>query len=93
MYDYDSLLFKRPAKKILGVNQNRKEEVSVDILRHSVGCLDDSILSMKALFSVALFRFCVRQICYSAVCMMDPKIGLTFFSRGKISPLRTMEHS
>ena len=60
MYDYDSLLLKRAAKKILGVNQHRKEEVSVDMLRRIVGCLDDCILlhcSMKALFLVAFFSF------------------------------------
>ena len=72
------------------------DEVSVDILRRIVGCLDDSILlhcSKKALFLVAFFRFCVSQTCCSAVRVMDPKISLTCLSRGKMYPLRTMERS
>ena len=64
MYDYDCLLVKKAVKKILGANQNRKHEISIQLLLLIVHCLDDSITlhcCMKALLLVAFLSFLRRS--------------------------------
>ena len=64
MYEYDCLLAKKAVKKILGANQNRKHEISVQLLLLMVCCLGDSITlhcCMKALFLAAFFSFLRRS--------------------------------
>ena len=60
MENQDSKLLKRAVHKHLGLNQFRKEEISVQMLVQLVNCLDEHIplhSCMKALFLVAFFSF------------------------------------
>ena len=64
MYDYDCLLVKKVVKKILGANQNRKHEISIQLLLLIVRCLDDSITlhcCMKFLLFLVVFFSILRR--------------------------------